>query len=121
LAVGDRLSARRWRLYGERGLAGEQAVVWLYREQLTVAFADEALAPYQVTYQPDQQHLASVVASEVFETLYASPQPPLWDWGDGEWLTVVRGAPYASRQSRRPAAGSQPPLVSEEQLAEATG
>src|SRR5215213_6947689 len=63
---------RHWRLYGERGLAGEQAVVWLYREQLTVAFADEALAHYQVRYQPDDRQLASVSAAEVFETPYRS-------------------------------------------------
>jgi hypothetical protein len=42
----------------------------------------------------------------VFETPYRSPQPPLWEWGDGEWLTVERVAPYALRQSRRTAVGS---------------
>jgi hypothetical protein len=62
-------------LYGERGLAGEQAVVWLYREQLTVAFADVALAQDQATYQPDDRHMAAVTATEVFETPYRSPQP----------------------------------------------
>lgn len=66
---------RHWRLYGERGLAGEQAVVWLYREQLTVAFADVALAQDQATYQPDDRHMAAVTATEVFETPYRSPQP----------------------------------------------
>jgi transposase len=94
---------RHWRLYGERGLAGEQAVVWLYREQLTVAFADEALAHYWVTYQPDARHLASVVEGEVFETPYRSPQAPLWNWEPGEWLTVIRVPAYAAR---RPAAST---------------
>lgn len=108
---------RHWRLYGERGLAGGQAVVWLYREQLTVAFADEALAQYQVTYQPDERHLAAVTAAEVFETPYRSPQPPLWVWGADEWLTVVRVAPYAPRQTRRPTAGIQPRLFADEDLA----
>jgi hypothetical protein len=27
-------------------------------------------------------------------------QPPLWDWGPGEWLSVVRAVPYAPRQPR---------------------
>jgi putative transposase len=112
---------RHWRLYGERGLAGDEAVVWLYREQLMVAFADEALAHYQVTYQPDDRHLASVTAAELMETPYRSLQPPLWAWGADEWLAVVRVAPYASRQPRRPAAGMQPRLFSDEDFAAATG
>jgi hypothetical protein len=75
---------RHWRLYGERGLAGEAAVVWLYREQLTVAFADEVLAYYQVSYQPDDRHLVSATAAVFLETPYRSPQLRLWEWGDGE-------------------------------------
>lgn len=43
---------RHWRVYGERGLAGDAAAVWLYGETLTVSFADEALAQYTVSYQP---------------------------------------------------------------------
>ena len=34
--------------------------VWLSGEHLTIAFADEALAQYGVTYQPDQRRLATV-------------------------------------------------------------
>src|SRR4051794_13550857 len=29
---------RHWRLYGERGLAGDAVAVWLYGEHLTIAF-----------------------------------------------------------------------------------
>jgi putative transposase len=112
---------RHWRLYGERGLAGEAAVVWLYREQLTVAFADEALAHYHVTYQPDDRHLASVTAAELLETPYRSPQLPLWECGDGEWLAVVRVAPYTPRPPRQPPAGIQRRLFPDEDAAAATG
>ena len=37
---------------------------------------------------------------ERVETPYQSPQPPLWAWEPGEWLSVVRVAPYAPRQPR---------------------
>jgi hypothetical protein len=41
---------RHWRVYAEQGLAGEHVAVWLYAENLTVEFADEALARYSVAY-----------------------------------------------------------------------
>jgi hypothetical protein len=91
---------RHWRVYGERGLAGAQAAVWLQGETLTVAFADEPLARYQVDYQPGGRQFASVSELERVETPYQSPQPPLWAWEPGEWLSVVRAAPYAPRQPR---------------------
>ena len=43
---------RDWRVYGERGLTGRPVAVWLYREHLTVSFADEPLAEYRVRYEP---------------------------------------------------------------------
>lgn len=91
---------RHWRLYGERGLAGDAVAVWLYGEHLTIAFADEALAQYGVTYQPNQRHLATVVEEYRFETPYQSPQRMLWEPHADEWLTVVRVAPYVRRRPR---------------------
>jgi hypothetical protein len=102
---------RHWRVYGERGLAGEQAAVWLHGETLTVAFADETLARYQVSYQPGGQQLASISELERVETPYQSPQPPLWDWGPGEWLSVVRARSYAPRQPHSGDLGWQLPLM----------
>lgn len=104
---------RHWRVYGERGLAGEQAAVWLHGETLTVAFADAALARYQVSYQPDNRQFATVTELDRVDTLYVSPQRPLSDWGPGEWLSVVRAAPYAPRQPRPALLGWQLPLVDE--------
>jgi len=91
---------RHWRLYGERGLAGNAVAVWLYGEHLTIAFADEALAQYGVTYQPDRRQLATVVEEHRFETPYQLPQLALWDPQPDEWLTVVRVAPAAPRRPR---------------------
>ncbi|MDQ5854580.1 MAG: DDE-type integrase/transposase/recombinase [Chloroflexota bacterium] len=81
---------RHWRLYGEQGLQGNQAVLWLYGEHLTVVFTDQPLAHYTVDYQPDQKHFRSVSNPQLVETQYRSPQLPLWTFGDGEWLKVLR-------------------------------
>ena len=91
---------RHWRVYGERSLPGEAVAVWLYGETLTVTFADEPLAQYHVTYQPDQRLLASVSDLDRFDTPYQSPQPFLWDLSDGEWLSVIRDPPYTPRRQR---------------------
>jgi hypothetical protein len=88
---------------------------------LTVAIDNEPLAQYQLPYQPDARHLAAVTVAEVFETLYRSPQPPLWELGADEWLAVIRVAPYASWQPCRPAAGIQPRLRPDEHFAAAFG
>ena len=36
---------RHWRLYGERGLAGERAAVWVWDETLTIEYADRDPGP----------------------------------------------------------------------------
>lgn len=102
---------RHWRLYGERGLAGEAVAVWLYGEHLTIAFADEPLAQYGVSYQPDQRHLATVTDERRFETPYRSPQQPLWEMDDDDWLTVIRVPPYAPRRSRSSTSAQQLSLL----------
>jgi hypothetical protein len=43
---------RNWRMYGEPGLPGQAAVVWLYGETLTVTFHDTPLAQYRVQAPP---------------------------------------------------------------------
>ena len=91
-------------------MAGERAAVWLYGEHLTVEFADEPLAQYRVSYQPDKRHLKAVTDPYLFETPHRSPQLPLWELGDGEWLTVLRLPAYAPRRAR-PATPLQAPLL----------
>jgi transposase len=111
------LRFRHWRLYGERGLAGAEAVVWLYGEQLTIAFADEALAEYQVSYQPGQRQLSAVVEAQLFETPYRSPQLSFWERDEVEWLTVIRVPPYVLRQRPLSLNTSQLQLFPEHQSA----
>jgi len=88
---------RHWRMYGEHGLARRQAAVWLYGEMLLLEFSDEPLAQYSVAYKPDQRQLRDVVPRQLFKTQYHSPQPTLWELGDGEWLKVLRVMPSARR------------------------
>jgi len=103
------LRFRHWRVYGERGLAGEPVAVWLYDTSLTIEFADEVLAQYRVTYQPDKRHLATVDEPRLFTTPHRSPQPYLWQLGDSEWLEVLRCPVYAPRRLRAESA-VPPPL-----------
>jgi hypothetical protein len=104
------LRFRHWRIYGERGLAGEQGAVWLYSENLTVYFAEEPLAQYQVSYERDQKGLKTVAEPRLFETQFRSPQLPLWELGLEDWHLVLRLPEYAAR---RPSAATavQVPLL----------
>ncbi len=101
---------RRWRVYAERGLAGAPVAVWLYAEHLTLVYKDEPLAQYQVAYQPDKRRLKVIAEEQHFETPHQSLQPPLWAWGEGEWLRVLRLPDYAPRHRPRDAAYVQAPL-----------
>ena len=67
------------------------------------------MAQYRVAYQPDQRRLKTVTPEHRFEAPYRSPQPPLWAWGEGEWLCVLRLPGYAPCRPR-PAGAAQPPL-----------
>lgn len=102
---------RRWRLYAERGLRGEAVAVWLYGERLTLAFSDEPLAQYTVTYQPDKRRLKTVTEERRFATPHRSPQPSLWELGAGEWLAVLRLPDYAPRTTRAGGQGQLPLFV----------
>lgn len=73
-------------------------------------FADQPLAQYAVTYQPDRTHLLTVTNPRLFETPYRSPQLPLWELGDGDWLKIVWLGRYAPRRAKRIVAGAQLPL-----------
>jgi len=92
---------RHWRLYGERGLMGKRAAIWLYKETLTIEFAEEPLSQFAVEYQPDKKHLRQVTKSRLFQTRYQSAQLALWEAGAVEWHLVRRLPDYAPRQPRQ--------------------
>ncbi len=101
------LRFRHWRVYGERGLTGERAAIWRYEQTLTVECHDEVLARYRVTDQPDRRHCKQVSAPRLFATPHRSPQPALWELGDGEWLAVVWVPEYTSRPRRGSGPGQE--------------
>lgn len=102
-----------WCLYGERGLAGERAAVWIDEESLTIEYGREALAQYRVAFAPDGRHLRRVDEPRLFPTRFPSPQPFLPMLVDTEWHPARQLAPYRPR--RRPADdGDQAPLFSVE-------
>jgi hypothetical protein len=43
---------RRWRVYGEDGLAGREAALWLAAESLTVEHGGETLSRYEAKVEP---------------------------------------------------------------------
>jgi putative transposase len=101
----------RWRLYGEEGLAGNGADLWLRDETLTVEHAGEPLSAYDVRYeaasdQGGSGRLLEVKRSTLFETPFASSQPRLFGLaetlGDEGWLKAVRLDDYAPRRPCRP-------------------
>ncbi len=98
---GGYLRYRRWRVYGERGLAGRRGAVWLAGGVLTVAFDEEALAQYAVAYVAATRRIAALTDARLFATRHRSPQP-LWSGlGEVEWRPVMPLRPYAGRRPRK--------------------
>lgn len=92
---------RHWRLYGERGLAGAQAAVWLFDQTLTLEYATDTLAQYHVVTTADGRSLRAVTEPRLFPTRYPSPQPflpPL------DTLTWDPAQPLGPSSRRRPGA-----------------
>ncbi len=96
---------RRWRVYGERGLAGRRGAVWLSGEVLTVTYDEEALAQYRVGYAAETQRIASLTDARLFAPRHPSPQPFLAGLSDVEWHLAMPLRPYATRRSRGTADG----------------
>jgi putative transposase len=105
------LRFRHWRLYGERGLAGERAAVWVAGEILTIEYRAEALVQYQVAFEADGRSVREVGESNSFPHRYPSPQPFLPPMDETEWHPARRLAPYRPRRKRERDA-PQAPLFS---------
>src|SRR5579871_580272 len=90
-----------WRLYGEEGLAGEEACVWLFKETLTIAFAEEPIAQYEVNYAIDGHTPEQITELRPIPSTHPSPQLPLWENQQVEWHKVKKLLPYAPRRSAR--------------------
>jgi len=88
---------RRWRLYGEHGLSGQQAAVWLSGDILTLEGKETPLTQYLVTYAPNHVQLQTVSPLRQFETPYRSPQLSLWDLQPQDWLLALPLPAYKPR------------------------
>jgi transposase len=98
LNAGGFVRFRHWRLYGERGLAGERVAVWVWDETLTIEYAAETLAQYPVTVEADGRRLREVGEPRLYATGHASPQPFLPPLDEAEWHPARRLAPYRPRR-----------------------
>jgi hypothetical protein len=105
------ITLMRWRLYGEEGLAGKEADLWLLERTLTVEYAGEPLSAYEVDRQPDvgrsgSGKLLAVGRPTLFKTAFTPGQMRLFGLaetlGDDGWLKALRLEDYAPRRSRRP-------------------
>ncbi|MDP9358109.1 MAG: helix-turn-helix domain-containing protein [Chloroflexota bacterium] len=92
---------RHWQLYGERGLAGARAAVWVDRETLTLEYETETLARYRVALETDGHGLREVEEPRFFATGHASPQAFLPPLEETEWHPAQRLTPYRPRRQRR--------------------
>jgi putative transposase len=81
---GGYLQFRHWRMYAEQGLARQSAALWLYAENLTIAYNDQLLAHYTVSYEADQQTFKTVSDPQFVETADRVPQLPLWKLTDDD-------------------------------------
>ena len=98
---------RHWRLYGEEGLAKEEATLWLESERLTLEHRGQPLSRYEVEFVGGTEESRAVTRPRLFQTSHAPPQLRLFALdalGEGGWLEAVELEGYAPRRSERPQA-----------------
>jgi putative transposase len=101
---------RHWRLYGERGLAGEPVAVWVAGETLTIECRTEALVQYPVATEADGRRIRDVGAPTLLPHRYPSAQPFLPSLAETEWHPARQLAPYRPRRPK-PTGTRQEPLA----------
>jgi Transposase DDE domain len=91
---------RNFLLYGEQGLAGQETLVTIFQETLTLEYGAYPLSKYSVEWQPDDRHLLRVGNPRLYRHPYHTPQLPLWEPGEVEWHVIIRCEPTARRHKR---------------------
>ncbi len=92
---------RNFLLYGERGLAGKEAMVNIFQDLLTLEHQEEKLSRYSVEWQPDERHLSRIGNPRFYQHPYQSPQQELWEPGEVEWFVIIRTDPPTRRRKPR--------------------
>jgi transposase InsO family protein len=100
---------RHWRVYGERGLPKQGALVWLSEETLTLGYGEEPLAYHTVVVDRKGQ-LTAVTGSRLVQPQHQSRQPWLWELSSEEWLLALRRPAPRRRQRRRAVTPAAQPL-----------
>ncbi len=96
---------RRWRVYGEEGLAGREAAVWLREKTLSVEHAGEPLSRYEVEFVAGTEKPRALARPVLFETTIALPQGRLFgleSLGESGWVKALKLEGYAPRRRARP-------------------
>lgn len=98
---------KHWRIYAEEGLAMREVALWLGPDVLSLEFAGDTLARYEVEYSARADRLRRVRRPRLFETSHrhGSPQPRLFGpgaLGEGGWLKALRLEGYAPRRPKGP-------------------
>ncbi len=68
---------RNFLLYGEQGLAGQETLVNIFQDTLTLEYGEHPLSKYSVEWQPDDRHLFRVGNPRLYQHSYHLPQLPL--------------------------------------------
>lgn len=92
---------RNWKVYGELGLARSLGQVRLLGEKLSVEFNKQTLAEYSFEYAPDKQSLTKLSCSQLYDTIYRSPQLNLWSEQQIKWYKVLQCARITHRPNKK--------------------
>jgi transposase len=97
---------RHWKIYAEEGLAKREVALWLGSEVLTVEYAGEPLARYDVEYSPRTKNLRKVKKPQLFKTSHrvSVAQLRLFELealGEIGWLKALRLDEYSPRSPWR--------------------
>ena len=95
---------RHWRVYGEEGLAGREAALWLQEKTLSLEYGGETLSRYDVERDPDGDRPAKVARPRVFETSHAPPRLRPFGLDETGWLKALKLRGHAARKPGRPQA-----------------
>lgn len=109
---------KHWKNYGEEGLARREVTLWLGPEVLSVEFAGDTLARYDVEYPSGtvtatdgaRGCLRKVKKPRLFATRHRSAQLRLFTLdvlGETGWLKALKPDQYVPRKLQRPVSVQQ--------------
>jgi hypothetical protein len=96
---------KKWRFFGEDGLAGSEVSVWMYEGTLKIEYQTTALSEYTLRFSPDPQQIEAVKNPRRIETHFRSPQLQLWQTSETEWLLALRQPERHKQKTRRSSPG----------------